>query len=242
MIGPIATLAGLVVLCDHEDFFAVDKPSGLAVHPGLSRERDTVVARLRGARGEPVHLLHRLDRGTSGVLLVAKTPAAAARFGRAFEASRVDKEYLAIVRGAPPLSVVVDHAIPADEGGPRVSAVTRVQTLATCTIASSPLREKRYGLVRAAPETGRFHQVRRHLKHLGHPLVGDTNYGKSEHDRFVRERYALARLALHAARIVVRDEEGTVLAAVASPLASDMRHACERMGLGEGLRAGGSVK
>ncbi len=229
--GGSGTLGGLVVLRSEEAFFAIDKPSGLPVHPGLSRERDTVVARLGAALGGPVHLLHRLDRGTSGVLLVATTPSAAARFGRAFQASRVDKAYLALVRGAPPLEVEVDHPIPSDEGGPRVPAQTRVSTLATCVIDGSPLREKRYAFVRAVPRTGRFHQVRRHLKHLGHPIVGDTNYGKSEHDRFVRERFGLARLALHASRIVVRDEDGSVLADVEAPLARDLGEACARMDL-----------
>jgi tRNA pseudouridine65 synthase len=226
------SLGDLRVLHEDEDVFAIDKPSGLAVHPGYARERDTVVARLAAARSGPVHLLHRLDRGTSGVLLVAQTPAAAARFGAAFRASRVDKTYLAIVRGSPPAEALVDHAIPVDEGGPRADAVTLVRTIAVVQVEGSPLRETRYALVEAAPRTGRFHQVRRHLKHLGHPIVGDTNYGKSEHDRFVRERFGLARLALHAARIIVRDEDGRALVDVASPLADDMRETAVRMGLG----------
>ncbi len=225
------TLGGLVVIHRESDYFAIDKPSGLPVHPGLSRERDTVVARLGAALGGCVHLLHRLDRGTSGVLLVATGAIAAARFGRAFSTGRVEKEYLALVRGAPPDAVEVDHPIPRDEGGDRVSAVTHVRTLAVTTLADSPLREKRYALVTAAPRTGRFHQVRRHLKHLGHPIVGDTNYGKSEHDRFVRERTGLARLALHAAHIVVRDDDGAVLADVAAPLADDLGQALLRLGL-----------
>jgi len=189
------------------------------------------VARLAAALKGPVHLLHRLDRGTSGVLLVADSPVAAARYGRAFSGSRVDKEYLALVRGAPPAEILVDHPIPCDEGGARVSALTLVRTLAVASLEASPLREKRYAVVHALPRTGRFHQVRRHLKHLAHPIVGDTNYGKSEHDRFVRERFGLSRLALHASRLVVRDEAGEVLVDVSSPLAEDLRGTLERMGL-----------
>lgn len=229
--GAPSTIGGLVLLHRDEDLFAFDKPSGLAVHPGLSRERDTVVARLGAAFAGPVHLLHRLDRGTSGALLVAASPAAAARFGAAFAASRVDKEYLALVRGAPPDEVLIDHAIPRDEGGERIDAVTMVRTLAIVSVPNSPLREKRYALVHAAPRTGRFHQVRRHLKHLGHPILGDTTYGKSEHDRFVRDRFGLARLALHAARIVVKADSGAVVVDVCAPVPADLGDPLERMGL-----------
>lgn len=214
----------LVVLFEDAAMVVVDKPSGLSVHRGLAAERDTVVARLLAA-GRPPHVVHRLDRGTSGALVVARDPESAQRLGTAFAEGRVMKEYLALVRGVPPDEVVVDHPIPRDEGGARIDAITEVRTLAVGVLAGSTLRETRYALVSARPRTGRFHQVRRHLKHLGHPLIGDTTYGRSEHNRAVREGCGLDRLALHALRIAI---DGVT---VTAPVPVDLARACERLGI-----------
>ncbi len=215
----------LVVLYEDDAMLVIDKPSGLAVHRGLAAERDTVATRLAAARPGKVHLVHRLDRGTSGALVVARSPEAAAMLGAAFAGGAVDKDYLAIVRGSPPAEVLVDHPVPRDEGGERVPATTRVRTLATGVLEASTLRERRYALVEARPRTGRFHQVRRHLKHLGHPLIGDTTYGRSEHNRVVREACGLDRLALHAHRVRI----GAVT--VVAPLPPDLVQACLVLGL-----------
>jgi tRNA pseudouridine65 synthase len=219
----------LVVLFEDEACFVVDKPSGLAAHRGLSREAETLVDRIAAARPGPVHLVHRLDRGTSGAVLVAKSAAAAAALGAELTAGRVEKTYLALVRGALSGELLVDHPVPRDEGGPRIDAVTRVRGLATVELADSPLRETRYSLVEARPLTGRFHQVRRHCKHLGHPLVGDTTYGRSEHNQLVRTRVGLARLALHASRRV-RSPVGPFIDVV-SPLPPDLTGPLSLLGL-----------
>ena len=217
-------MSDLVGLFEDASMIVIDKPSGLSVHRGLAAERDTVVARLVAA-GRPPHVVHRLDRGTSGALVVARDAASAQRLGAAFAEGRVIKEYLALVRGVPPDEVVVDHPIPRDEGGARIDAVTEVETLAVGALAGSTLRETRYALVAARPRTGRFHQVRRHLKHLGHPLVGDTTYGRSEHNRAVREGCGLDRLALHALRVSL---DGVT---VTAPLPGDLGHACAVLGI-----------
>lgn len=188
------------ILYEDRAVLVVDKPSGVAVHPGYAPERDTLVARLRklGPTFSPVH---RLDRGTSGVLVVAKDSAAARALGESFASGRVEKRYLAWVRGVPPDSTLVEHPIPRDEGGPKVEAATWVYRLQTVHVAQSVLRERRYSLVEARPLTGRFHQIRRHLKHLGNPILGDTTYGRSEHNALVAELFGLNRLALHAAAV-----------------------------------------
>jgi tRNA pseudouridine65 synthase len=167
------------------------KPSGLLVHRGWDDDEDVAMSRVRDAVGQRVHPVHRLDRGTSGALLCARTREAAGALGRAFEAGHVEKRYLALVRGEPPNDGVIDHPIPKSEGGPRVPAVTRYRL-----VARSPV--DRCSLVLAIPETGRLHQVRRHLRHIGHPLVGDVNYGSGEINRRYRAVYGLRRLALHA--------------------------------------------
>lgn len=220
-------------LYEDEDVIVFDKPSGLPCHRGGSREPVTVVDLLRAEGMRAVHLAHRLDRATSGALLVARHVDAARALGEAFASDRVRKEYLALVRGEAPLSCTVEQAVPSDEGKERVPAVTDVERLALITLASSPLRERRYSLVRARPRTGRFHQVRRHLKHLGHPLVGDTTYGRSEHNRLCRERFGLARLALHASALSFPTLRTGAFVRVTAPLPDDL--ACPLAAMGFAL-------
>ncbi len=205
----------------------VDKPSGMIVHRGWANDRDDLLRAVRDAVGRHVFPVHRLDRGASGAVLFALSRRAASAFGRAFAAGRVEKRYLALTRGHPPAEGVVDHPIENEPGGRRVPAVTAFRVLGT---------SGRYALVEAAPRTGRLHQIRRHLKHLSCPLIGDVRYGKGEHNRFFREEHGLHRLALHAAvlafdrpetgeRVVVRAKTSgplrTCLAALALVDAAD---------------------
>lgn len=214
----------MTVLHDEGDWFALDKPSGLPVHRGHSGERDTVADRLRKAMGGVPHTVHRLDRGTSGVLVVARTPDAARALGEAFAQRHTRKQYLALVRGVAPDEVEVDHAIPTgpERDAPRVDARTRLLRLATIRLDDSPLREPRYSLVLAEPETGRFHQVRRHLSHLAHPILGDSDHGRPDHTRLLRERVGLDRLALHAAALRIPRPGGGAPVTLASPLPADL--------------------
>ena len=174
----------------HRDpsFVVVDKPSGVIVHRGLANDDEDVMRAVRDEVGSRVHPVHRLDRGTSGALVLATTPDAARTLCKAFEEGRIEKRYLALTRGHPQ-DGEIDHAVPRAEGAPRVAAVTRVRRLAEAG---------RYALVEAVPLTGRMHQIRRHLKHVSCPIIGDVKYGKGEHNRYFRETYGLHRLALHA--------------------------------------------
>jgi tRNA pseudouridine65 synthase len=187
-------LAAIELLFVDDHVVVANKPSGLLVHRGWANDDDVALFRVRDALGQRVHPVHRLDRGTSGVLVFARTQQAAAALSRSFEQNLVHKRYLALVRGTPPASGTIDHAVPRTERGERVPAVTQYRLL-----ARSPV--DRCSLVLAEPKTGRLHQIRRHLKHLGHPLVGDVNYGSGEINRHYRARYALHRLALHAMRV-----------------------------------------
>lgn len=149
----------------------------------------------RDALGQWVYPVHRLDRGTSGALLFALSSEVAAACQRSFQAGLVDKRYLALTRGAPrPREGTLDHPLPsrAEGGGERVPARTRYRVAEVVG---------RYALVEAWPETGRLHQIRRHLKHLSCPLIGDVKYGKGEHNRRWRSDYGLHRLGLHAAEL-----------------------------------------
>lgn len=201
-----------------------NKPSGLLVHRGWDRDSDVALFRVRDAVGEHVHPMHRLDRGTSGVLLFARSRAVAARLARSFEQGAIEKRYLALVRGAPPEAGVIDHPIPKGERGPRVSAVTRFRLL-----ARSPV--DRCSLILAEPLTGRLHQIRRHLRHLSHPLIGDVNYGSGEINRHYRERYALHRLALHALSLAFRHPVSGERVEVRAPVPEDLRSALLQLAL-----------
>jgi tRNA pseudouridine65 synthase len=213
----------------HRDawLLAVCKPSGLVVHRGFSADRVTLVGavrRIAGAKGaSPVH---RLDRGASGVVLFALDSAAARSLAALFERRAVGKSYLALVRGIPPDESLVSHPLPRSAGGPRVEAETMVRRLAT-----AELEPRALSLVEARPREGRLHQVRRHLKHLGHPIIGDANWGRGDLNRAIKERYGLERLALHCASLaLVHPFTGEPLE-IRAPLPDDLAGPLAAMGL-----------
>jgi tRNA pseudouridine65 synthase len=193
----------------------VDKPAGVASHRGWSADHDALLQRARDTLGAWVYLIHRLDRGASGVVLFAFDPHTARFFSDEFAAGRADKRYLAITRGHPPAHLLLDYPIPSAPGEPRVPAVTEIWCQETFG---------RYALVEARPRTGRLHQIRRHLKHLSCPIIGDVRYGKGDHNRLFRTDYGLQRLALHSAALTIAHPDGTTLH-VESALAPDMAHA-----------------
>ena len=132
-----------------------------------------------------LYLAHRLDRATSGVLLLAKSREIAGELGRAFMARDVHKRYLVVVRGWPAGEGVIEHPLPGvRERGPRKPAVTRWRTLATTTVPIELGRypEQRYALVEASPETGRYRQIRKHFHHASHHVIGDTSHGRGDHN------------------------------------------------------------
>lgn len=204
---------------------AVNKPSGVAVHRGWSQERHVVLTVLRDQIGRHLYPVHRLDRGTSGALVLALDPATARHLQERFEAGEVRKRYLALVRGIPPEEGVVDSPVPRSPDGPRVPAVTEFRRLATF---------ERYALLEVAPRSGRLHQIRRHLKHISHPVIGDVRYGKGEHNRLFRERFGLHRLALHALELGFPHPEGGDLRIVA-PVPPDLAGPLRAMDLPAGL-------
>ena len=179
-----------LTLLHHDARLAVvNKPSGLIVHRGWADDEDDLMRSLRDQLGVPAQPIHRLDRGTSGAVVFALDAEATRLLSQGFAAGTVAKRYLGIVRGHPPEHLVIDHPVPGKPDGPRVPACTELRRLAIF---------ERYALVEATPHTGRLHQIRRHLKHIACPLIGDVKYGKGEHNRLFRERHGLHRLALHA--------------------------------------------
>ena len=191
----------------HDEFLAVvDKPAGLMVHDSkLARcETDFAADRLREQFGKPIFLVHRLDRATSGCLLLAFDRDSASLLGKALMSRGVEKDYLAVCRGWPAeAEFSVDHPLDGGPGKPQKKpAVTHFEKLATAELdqPSAGFATSRYALLRARPETGRFRQIRRHLKHLSHHLIGDTSHGDGRHNRAFRMR-GIHRMLLHAERL-----------------------------------------
>ena len=191
----------------HDEFLAVvDKPAGLMVHDSkLARgETDFAADRLREQFGKPIFLVHRLDRATSGCLLLAFDRDSASLLGKALMSRGVEKDYLAVCRGWPAeAEFSVDHPLDGGPGKPQKKpAVTHFEKLATVELdqPSAGFATSRYALLRARPETGRFRQIRRHLKHLSHHLIGDTSHGDGRHNRAFRMR-GIHRMLLHAERL-----------------------------------------
>jgi len=204
--------ADLTILYRDDDLLVVDKPAGLLVHRSAldAHESDTLLERLRaqlGPGGPPgLAPAHRLDKGTSGLLVLTCHARAARALGAAFEGEQVAKRYLALVRGWPAEHVDLDHALARDPefastGQPRLPARTLFDRLACFDWpfrVDSRHPTSRYALVEARPLSGRRHQIRRHLKHLAHPIVGDATHGKGMHNRAVAAWLGTQRLWLHA--------------------------------------------
>lgn len=231
----------LPVLYRDDHLVAVHKPSGLLVHRTVLDRHETrfAVQILRDQIGQHVHPVHRLDRGTSGVLLFALDRDIGRALSAQFETQQVEKTYLAIVRGHPDMAGIIDHPLTRQyddyefrnvaANAEAQSAITRYRRLATIELPHRVDRypTSRYALLELSPETGRRHQLRRHLKHVAHPIIGDATYGKGRHNRLFQELFGCHRLLLAclAMRLAhpVSGEPLTLTASLAEDFASVVR-------------------
>jgi 23S rRNA pseudouridine1911/1915/1917 synthase len=213
--GPLPEPIPLVVVYEDDDLVVIDKPAGIVVHPGHGRRSGTVVNALL-ARGTPLArrgaperpgIVHRLDAGTSGLLIVAKTDGAYDALGAAFARRAIDKRYLALVWGRPESATgTIAAALGRSRTNPLKMAIggraARAAVSGYRTLEALP----GFALLDVRPETGRTHQIRVHLQSIGHPVVGDDCYGgrrwRGLLDPPKREAVrAFKRLALHAAEL-----------------------------------------
>lgn len=201
----------LEILFQDDYLVAVNKPAGMLVHRSWLDRHETqfVMQTLRDQIGQHVYPIHRLDRPTSGILLFALNADIAKALCLQFEQKKVKKSYLAIVRGYLqgsdridyPLKVKLDKiADKLSEAKAPQEAITDYQGL---KIAEMPYSIRkflttRYSLVQLVPQTGRKHQLRRHMKHIFHPILGDTQYGDLHQNRLFAEKIGISRLMLHA--------------------------------------------
>ncbi len=195
-----------------DDFIvAIHKPEGLLVHRSAidKHETDFAVQQLRDMLGQYVYPVHRLDKPTSGVLLFALTSEIAGLMSELFRSDAIVKKYFAFVRGYTeesgeidnPLRKIIDkYGKPVRKAEEKQEAVTLYRSLARIELPVSVDRypNSRYSLLELTPKTGRRHQLRRHMKHISHPIIGDPKYGKSVHNNYFKEHLACPRLLLAA--------------------------------------------
>ena len=243
-------MTGPVLLYRDDDYVIVHKPAGLLVHRSPIDRRETRFALqlVRDLVGRRVYPVHRLDKPTSGILAFGLSSVAARRLAEAFAAGQVRKTYLAVVRGITPEAGRIDHPLVEEldrygdplaepDKGPQ-DAVTAYRRLAEVELPFAVGRypTSRYSLIEARPETGRRHQLRRHFKHLLHPIIGDTKYGEGRHNRFFREEFACHRLLLAAVELAfVHPGTGQDLR-IAAPPQEDFMAVLDRLGWAERVR------
>lgn len=232
----------LPILYRDDWLIAVHKPAGMLVHRSDLDRHETrfAVQLLRDRIGRPVYPAHRLDKGTSGLLLFALEPGVGRDLSEQFEQGGVEKRYLAVVRGYPPETGVVDHPLAplADPyaglaaGRAAQAAVTRYRCLARAELPYRVDRypSSRYALVELAPLTGRRHQLRRHMKHIAHPIIGDATYGKGVHNRFFAEHFGCRRLLLACTELSLQHPDGGRELAITAPLADDFADLLGKLG------------
>ena len=219
----------LVVLHEDDDLIALDKPAGVAVHGG-SGIAHGVIERLRAARPQArfLELVHRLDRETSGVLLVAKKRAALVALHDAWRAGEVDKRYTVLVRGrwrdAKRVVRLPVHRYTTREGERRVRVEDDGQQAQTTfrRLKAWPDHDPPLALLDAELHTGRTHQIRVHLTHLGFPLAGDDKYGDFAWNRTLAKS-GLKRMFLHAARLALLHPRSGEPLSLAAPLPSELK-------------------
>lgn len=194
----------LEILYQDGEIIAVNKPANLAVHRSkfVGPDDAFLIDLLRDQVGGDVYLAHRLDRATSGVLLSARSKEVAGALGEQFMERSVQKRYLAVVRGWPdPEKGSIDYPLPGSrDTGPRKDAVTDYQRLGVVEVpvALGRYESQRYSLVLASPRTGRFRQIRKHFAHIHHPIIGDSQHGRGDHNRLFKQYFSSHRLLLHA--------------------------------------------
>lgn len=226
----------MACLFEDASILAIDKPAGALVVRGREGEREpSLLDQLSAQRAEKLYAVHRLDRGTSGVLLLARTAEAHRRLCLSFERGEVQKRYLALVRGTPPERFTVDVALaparrgksrparPGEEGKP---SVTRFEVLEQLP---------GFALLSAEPATGRPHQIRVHLKHHGFPLAVDPQYGSAE-PLTARalglgegDEPILARTPLHAQRLRVAHPVTGEALELEAPMPADLARALDAL-------------
>ncbi len=224
------------IIFNDDALIAVNKPPGYFVHrSGLDyHAAQLVMPYLRNLLGHYVYPVHRLDRKTSGVLLLAKNPHVQSLMQKQFRERLIHKTYRAIVRGYTLDSGTIDYPL-LSEHGKMQEAVTHYSTLSRgeIQVSSGKFATSRYSLVEIQPETGRTHQIRKHFAHIFHPIIGDRPHGCNKQNRFFLEHFGMNTMLLHANQLTFSHPENGSLVVVAAHPQSEFVRMISALGLSE---------
>lgn len=188
-----------------EHFIVVNKPAKMLVHKTKmdKGERITLMQLISQQLGRKVYPVHRLDKATSGVLICSFDAKTSEYFRCVFEEKRIQKEYIAVCRGWITDSLRVNHPVKKSTLTSFVEAETHFEPIATTLfdVPVGPYEQSRYSLVKAIPQTGRWHQIRQHCNHLRHPIAGDKRHGDYRHNNMFVEQFDCDNILLHAAKV-----------------------------------------
>jgi tRNA pseudouridine65 synthase len=227
----------LSILYQTADLVAINKPHGLLVHrsPIASDAAEFAVQRLRDQLGQRVYPVHRLDRKTGGVLLFALNEAMNATMQQQFMEGAVAKTYYAIVRGYTPDEQAIDYPLRRDDGnggpGTLQDAFTALKTLRR-TEVDVPFGKhptSRYSLVELTPTTGRMHQLRKHMAHILHPIIGDRPHGCNKQNKLFLEQFSMNTMLLHARQIQFEDPDLAETILITAPLQTEFSRMLETL-------------
>lgn len=195
----------LEILFEDDYYIAINKPAGVLVHrTSIAKDEEELLAvqLLRDQIGQKVYPLHRIDRPTSGVLLFAKSPEATSLLQPLFPTDEVKKYYLSIVRGHfSEDHGIINYPLKKKLYGELQEAQTEYWSLSKSEIpfaSSAKYSSSRYSLIKLYPHTGRMHQIRRHMAHARHYVIGDTAHGDNKQNNFFRKHFSLNNMLLHA--------------------------------------------
>jgi tRNA pseudouridine65 synthase len=197
----------LEILYQDESIVAINKPHGLLVHrSAIARDASEFALQLlRDQLGKTVYPAHRLDRKTGGILLFSLNKETDQYLQKSFQERKVDKKYLAVLRGFAPAEGLIDYPLKRDDGTVQ-EAQTSFRLLAQSELAVpfGKFPTARYSLVEANPITGRMHQLRRHFAHIFHPIIGDRPHGCNKQNKFWKETYQMDTMLLHASELTFK--------------------------------------
>lgn len=233
----------LDILYQDAHMVAINKPSGLLVHRSPIDRHETLFAvqLTRDLITQPVFPIHRLDKPTSGVLLFALSSEIAKQMQQQMQENLVQKTYLAICRGFTDEQVCIDYPLVeeldklADKdrlqavSQPAVTALSRLNS-ADMPYPSGRYETSRYSLLELQPKTGRRHQLRRHLAHIRHPIIGDTRHGDGKQNKVAHQQLGLDRLALHAKSLKFNHPVSNLPVSINAPLDETLTMVCEKLG------------
>ena len=223
----------LPIIFENSDLIAINKPHGLLVHKTMMAgdASEFAIQSLRDQVGYHVYPVHRIDRKTSGVLLFAKSRQVCAEVQPLFDQRQVKKMYLAIVRGFIDASGEIRRPLLC--GHKKKDAITRFECKRHYELPfpSHHFSTSRYSLVELTPSTGRFHQLRRHLAHINHPIIGDRPHGCNKQNRLWLQKFGMSRMLLHARELQLVHRGDTIQ--ITAPVSEVFRQAKEILNSGD---------